>query len=79
MFHTVHMESHTQKKIMRAHECITENKYLTLFYVAVGLYDTHSLEWPFLLKFLCTKIVKQCVFLVQSIVFQHMLFLFMKQ
>ena len=42
---------------------------LTLIYMAVGLYDTHSFEWPFLLKFLCTKIVKQFVFLVQSIVF----------
>ena len=28
-------------------------------------------EWHFLLKFLCTKIVKQFVFLVQSIVFIH--------
>ena len=36
------------------------------------VYDTHSFEWPFLLKFLCTKIVKQFVFLVQSIVFTHM-------
>ena len=33
---------------------------------------THSFEWPFLLKFLGTKIVKQFVFLVQSIVFIHM-------
>ena len=44
---------------------------LTLLYMAVGLYDTHSFEWPFLLKFLCTKIVRQFVFLVQSIVFMH--------
>ena len=28
---------------------------LTLIYMAVGLYDTHSFEWPFLLKFLYTK------------------------
>ena len=42
--------------------------YKTLIFVAVVLYDTHSFEWPFLLKFLCTKIVKLFVFLVQSIV-----------
>ena len=41
---------------------------LTLIYMAVGLYDTHSFEWPFLLKFLCTKLVEQFVFLVQSTV-----------
>ena len=35
------------------------------------VYHNHSFEWPFLLKFLCTKIVSQCVFLVQSIVFLH--------
>ena len=54
----------------------------TLFYVALGLYDTHSFEWPFLLKFPCTKIVKPFVFLVQSNVFQHRwvyVFKFMKQ
>ena len=34
---------------------------LTLLYMAVGLYNTHSFEWPFLLKFL-----------VQSIVFIYM-------
>ena len=27
----------------------------TLIYLAVGLYDTHSFEWLFLLKSLCTK------------------------
>ena len=32
------------------------------------IYDTHGFEWTFLLKFLCTKIVQQFVFLVQSIV-----------
>ena len=32
----------------------------------------HSFEWPFLLKLLCKKIVRKCVSLVQSIVFQHM-------
>ena len=36
----------------------------TLIYVAVGLYDTHSFEWAYLLKFLCTQIVKQFVILV---------------
>ena len=36
------------------------------------VYDTHSFEWTFLLKFLSTKIVKQFVFLVQSIVIIHM-------
>ena len=41
---------------------------LTFIYMAVGLYDTHRFEWPFL----CTKVVKQFVFLVQSIVFIHM-------
>ena len=50
---------------------------LTLIYAAVGLYDTHSLNGFFLLKFLIAKIVKQFVFLVQSIVFN--LFYFMKQ
>ena len=39
-------------------------KFLALIYMAGGLNDTHSFEWPFLLKFLCTKIVKQFVFLV---------------
>ena len=39
--------------------------------MAVGLYDTLSFEWPFLLKFQCTKIVKQFVFLVQSVVFNN--------
>ena len=39
------------------------NLFRTLIYVAVGLYDAHSFEWPYLLKFLCTKIVKQFVFL----------------
>ena len=48
--------------------------HLTLIYVAVGLFDTHCFEWPYLLKFLCTKVVKQLVFIVQSIVFQHMFF-----
>ena len=38
----------------------------------IELKSQPSLTWPFLLKFLCTKIVKQFVFLVQSIVFQHM-------
>ena len=40
---------------------------LTLIYTAVGLFDSdsHIFEWPYLLKFLCTKIVKQFVFLVQ--------------
>ena len=53
---------------------VSENQFwlLTLIYVAVGLYDAHSFEWPFLIKFLWTKIVKQFVFLVQSNVFQHM-------
>ena len=37
--------------------------YLSLIYVAVGLYDTHSFEWPFFQKLLCTNIVKQLVFL----------------
>ena len=43
---------------------------LTLIYVAVGLYDTQSFEWPFLLptKVPMYKKVKQFVFLVQSIV-----------
>ena len=48
----------------------------TLIYMAVGLYGTHSFEWPFLLKFLCTKIVKQSVFLVQSIVFIHIFLIY---
>ena len=26
--------------------------FVALIYLAVGLYDTHSFEWPFLLKFL---------------------------
>ena len=42
---------------------------LTLIYAAVGLTDTHCFEWCFLQKFLSRKIVKQFVFLVQSIVF----------
>ena len=42
---------------------------LTLIYAAVGLNDTHCFEWCFLQKFLSRKIVKQFVFLVQSIVF----------
>ena len=45
---------------------------LTLIYMAAGLHDTHSFEWPFFFKFLCTKIVKQFLFLSQSIVFIHM-------
>ena len=51
---------------------------LILIYVAVGLqYEymiltSHSFEWNFLLKFLCTKLVKQFVFLVQSVVFINM-------
>ena len=44
-------------------------KFITLIYVAVGLKDTHCFEWCFLQKFLSRKIVKQFVFLVQSIVF----------
>ena len=49
---------------------------LTHIYVAVGLNDTHSFEWPFPLKFLCTgtKIVTQFVFQVQSVVFIHTFF-----
>ena len=31
---------------------------LTVFYVAVGLCDTHSFEWPYLPNFLCTKTLK---------------------
>ena len=45
---------------------------LTLIYMVVGLYATHSFEWPFLLKFLYTKIVKQFVFIVQRVVFTPM-------
>ena len=44
-----------------------------------GLNNPHSFEWPFLQKFYVQKIVKQFVVLVQSIVFQHMFFKFMKQ
>ena len=54
---------------------------LTLIYsyVAVGLYDTHNFEWSFFLKFLCTKIVKQFVFLVSSHCLSTYAFIFMKQ
>ena len=47
-------------------------KQLTLIYAAVGLYDTHSLNGIFSLRSYVKKIVKQFVFLVQSIVFLHM-------
>ena len=42
---------------------------LALFYMAVGIYDTHSFEWPYLLKFLCTKIVRKFDFLVKIVAF----------
>ena len=42
---------------------------LTLIYTAVGLKDTHCFEWYFFQKFLSKKIVKQFIFLAQSIVF----------
>ena len=45
-------------------KCTSITTFCSLIYMAVGLYDTYSFEWPFLLKFLCTKIVKQFVFLV---------------
>ena len=45
-----------------------------LIYVTLELYDTHSFEWPYLLRLIWTKIVKQFVFLVQCIVFQHIFF-----
>ena len=48
-----------------------ESSELILIYMAVGLYDSHRFEWRFLLVFHCTKIVKQFLFLAQSIVFIH--------
>ena len=52
----------------------------TLIYMAVGLYDTYSFEWSFLQMFLCKKIVKQFVVIVQNVVFIHSyVFKFIKQ
>ena len=42
---------------------------------ALGLYDTHSFGWPFLLKFLCAKNSETiCIPIVQNIVFIHKFF-----
>ena len=44
-------------KTICIHRKSCEPIHLTLIYMTVGRYDAHSFEWPFLLKFLCTKIV----------------------
>ena len=68
VFFTVQCTNNVHRTVLYVHFPF----YPHLQYMAVGLYDTHSFEWPFLLKFLYTKIVKQFVFLVQSIVIQLM-------